>query len=105
MNGRSRGMTGSTPALDLLVDGLAVHRLARLIVTDQIADPLRARAMAAMHDRGWEWGKELLRCEWCVGVWVAGAVTAARVLAPRAWRPAARFLAVADVAGIVSSNV
>jgi Protein of unknown function (DUF1360) len=36
----------------------------------------------------------LLRCPWCVGIWAAAAVTAARWLTPRIWAPAAWTLTV-----------
>lgn len=89
----------------LLVDGLAAHRITRLIVTDQIGDRLRARVFQALTEGGYENAKDGLRCEWCTGVWVAVGITIARVLVPNAWRPIARIFAVADVVGIVGSAV
>lgn len=88
-----------------LVDGLATHRLARLIVTDAIFDRPREHVKASLHAAGYAKAVEGLRCEWCVGVWVAVAVTAARYGMPRVWRPVARALATADLAGIVTSHV
>jgi hypothetical protein len=103
MSRRSRGMTGSAP-LDLVIDGLATHRIARIIVTDEILDGPRAHVMQALHEAGWEKGKTLLRCTWCVGVWVALGVTVARRTCPRAWAPVAYGLALADAAGIINST-
>lgn len=90
---------------ELIVDGLACHRIARLIVTDEIFDRPRAHLMTALHAAGYEKAIEGLRCTWCTSVYVAFGVAAARALAPRAWQPVARALALADVAGIVSSTV
>lgn len=89
----------------LIVDALAAHRITRLIVSDVIADRPRARVMAAAHEAGFEWLKDLIRCSWCTGVHVGFAVVAARAVAPKAWQPIARALALADVAGIVASFV
>lgn len=89
----------------LLTDALAVHRLARLVVTDEIFDRPRAHVKASLHAAGYAKAVEGLGCEWCTGVWVAAAVTAARYVAPRVWQPVARALAAADLAGIVTSLV
>lgn len=88
-----------------IVDALACHRLARLIVDDVVFDGPRAHVMGALHAAGWEKGKELLRCTWCVGVWCGFGVVAARRYAPRGWAPVARALALADVAGHLSGLV
>lgn len=89
----------------LLTDGLAAHRLTQLIVQDQIFDRPRARLNQAFHEAGWTWGNDLLRCPYCVSIWVGAGVVAARLVAPRAWRHVARALAASDIAGIVTSVV
>lgn len=100
-----RPVSGSVaPMTDLLVDALAVHRLTRLIVTDSIGDRPRAHVMRALKAGGYEKAMDGLRCEWCSAVWVTAAVTVARVVAPRAWRRTARFLALADLSGIITSH-
>lgn len=91
--------------IDLLVDALAVHRLTRLVVTDDIAARPRAHVMRSLKAAGYEKAMDGLRCEWCSAVWVAAAVTAARAVAPRTWRRTARFLALADLSGIITSHV
>ena len=40
----------------------------------------------------------LITCRWCAGVWIAAGVVGARSLAPRAWTPVARALALYDAA-------
>lgn len=91
--------------IDLATDALAVHRLTRLVVTDEIAARPRAHVMRALKAGGYEKAMDGLRCEWCTAVWVAAAATVARAVAPRGWRRAARVLALADLSGIITSHV
>ena len=82
----------------LVVDALAAYRLTRLVTEDRITAPLRDRVPAG-------WASELVGCSWCVGVWAAAGVVAARRLAPRAWTPVAEVLAVAAVVGITAETL
>lgn len=52
---------------------LAVARLTRLVVSDQITMPLRQWVVARDGEQGWF--TFLVHCPWCAGFWVA-AVTA-----------------------------
>lgn len=90
-------------ALDFAADALAVARLARLVTTDTFPPAARARQRAYLatqrrHGQEWVdgWG-----CDWCAGAWLTAAVVLARAVAPRAWEPVGRALAVAQVAGMV----
>ena len=106
-----RGERSDIRWFPLLVDGLATYRLTRLATADVISEPVR---MAVLRRVGAEPqpGEEdptaqevveslehpprlatLVTCRWCAGVWIAAAVTAARLIAPRAWEPVARGLA------------
>lgn len=91
-----------TPSLDLAVDAAAAYRLTRLVTTDRISDPLREAI-------GRRWPESrldvLVNCPWCTGVWVAAGVQAASTFAPRAWRPVARALAVAAIAGVAGARI
>jgi hypothetical protein len=82
--------------IDLLTDGLAVARLARLAATDRISDPAREWLWDHRHDRLYD----LASCEWCTAVWAAIAVGVVRRVAPGWWRPVAGMLAAAEVAGL-----
>lgn len=84
---------------DAVLDGLAVARLTRLITTDTIFDVHRGRLQQWLVAENHDLISEGLLCDWCVAIWVAGAVTAAGVLWPRAWRAARGFLAAAQIAG------
>lgn len=108
---------------DDVVDALAVYRLTRLVVGDTITKPLRERWIAAAYRRAGRIGRDphdvgpgywsdqvvldgdtapklavLVTCPWCSAVYVAAGVAVARRVAPRTWRPLARFLAAAAVA-------
>lgn len=92
-----------TVALDLATDALATWRLTHLIVEDVF--PPVAKAREAVIDR---YGPDsslsyLVSCVFCTGVWVAGGVAAARLLAPRRWGPASRMLAIAAAAPLVEA--
>jgi hypothetical protein len=85
--------------LDVVLIGVATHRLARTIAKDSVTSPLRApftryegvsgpaeleetvEADGFGHAVG-----ELLTCPFCLGQWVATAFMAGLVIAPRATR-------------------
>ena len=88
--------------MSLLTDALAVARLTRLVTRDEIGRPLRWTVLSAV-DAGDlpAWAENLIDCPWCVAVWVALGVGVARAVAPRAWAPASRALAVSQLAGML----
>lgn len=47
---------------------------------------------------------ELLECPWCVSIWIAAGVVAARRIAPRLWGPIAALLAASTIAGVLSRD-
>lgn len=54
---------------------LAAARITRIITRDSITQPLRTWLVNRLGiDSKWS---ELLQCDWCMGVWVATAVTGA----------------------------
>lgn len=84
---------------DVVLAGVATHKLARLITKASVTSPLRAPftrfagtagpAQLAEEVRGTGLRKamgELVTCPFCVGEWVATGLTAGLVLAPRATR-------------------
>ena len=104
----------------LLVDALATYRLTRLVTADVVSEPVR---MAVLRRTGAEPapGEEdptaqeivesmkdppraatLITCRWCAGMWIAACVTVARSVAPRAWGPVARGLALSATAALLS---
>ncbi|HEX3826330.1 MAG TPA: DUF1360 domain-containing protein [Sporichthyaceae bacterium] len=92
---------------DLALLTVACHRLARLISKDAVTSPLRApftrfdgagqpgEVNEEVRGRGPRKALgELISCPFCVGQWVATALVAGSVLAPRVTRWAAAVLAV-----------
>lgn len=97
---------GTIPALGwLAILALATTRIAGLVALDTILDrPRLAVGEAAVKRRATAWVETLITCMWCVGVWVALAVT----VATPGWHGAPVFdwavigLALAQVAGMLS---
>lgn len=117
--------------LELAVDALAVHRLARLVTADTITQPIRAEIihhaylaarrvefptpnqLAGMSDAELDQLPEVdpadppklaafIRCYWCTGLWISGFVVAARRYCPRVWDPCARALALSSAAALTA---
>jgi hypothetical protein len=119
---------------DLLVDAIAAYRLTHLVTTDRITRRFRVWVakreygdLARQHaphepmadvlggsDAWWDerptidadppLGSEFVHCPWCVGMWIALGITAARRYADQAWEPLARALVVSAVAGFLSGH-
>lgn len=106
-----RAVPGRYDVQDLLVGGVAVHKLSRLVTKSSVASPIRApftkfegRAGPSEHDespRGDHGVRhtvgELLTCPFCLGVWLSGAYVAGLVVSPRPTRTAAALLVVSAV--------
>jgi len=115
-----RESAGTLPWLTLVVDVLATYRLTRLATADVISEPVRmavlrrtgATPLPGQEDPTAQEVVEsmkdpprvatLITCRWCAGMWIAAAVTGARALAPRAWDPMARGLALSASAVLLS---
>ncbi len=89
--------------MSLLLDAVATYRLTRLLIEDDLLD----RPRAAVFERlaGHPKLTELASCPWCLSVWCAFGVLAARRFAPRAWDPIARALTFSAMAGVMSETV
>ncbi len=84
---------------DLVLLGLATHKLSRIISKDRVTSPLRAPFTEYVEPAGASEVKEkvrgtgmqravgdLLTCPWCMGPWVATALAFGFVFRPRATR-------------------
>jgi hypothetical protein len=100
----------SIDPVELAVDVLATYRLTRLATADEISEPWR---QAVLRRVGLSSSKDptipaearveaeddpprlatLVTCRWCAGIWIAAGVGLARSVAPQAWSPVARALA------------
>ena len=103
---RRGGLPERIETRDLVLGGIATHKLSRLIAKDAVTSPVRApfteyeqsgdasevqehpRGHGAQHAVG-----ELLSCPFCTSQWIATAVTFGYVLAPRSTRFAASLFA------------
>jgi uncharacterized protein DUF1360 len=121
--GRLRGsrLPARVDARDVLLLGVATHRLSRMIAKDPVLSPLRApfttyegtsgeaelaekvRGTGVQHAIG-----ELVTCPFCMAQWVATAMAAGLVIAPRWTRLFASVFAmkaISDVAQFVYDRI
>jgi hypothetical protein len=108
--------------VDVLTDALAVYRLTRLAITDDITEPVREQVYGWLSKRGYphpvevadvqkgtlpgspraRFAYELLTCPWCLSAWIGAAAVLARAACPRVWDALARALAFSAVAGVIT---
>lgn len=86
--------------MDLAVGALAVHRLTRLVTTDEVTAPARDRITEAAPEGRTAY---FVTCPWCVSVWAAAGWLALTAAAPRLTRPLGVVLAWSSAAGLLSS--
>ncbi len=95
---------------DLLLLGVATHKLSRIIARDRVTSPLRAPFTEYVEPAGQSEIKEkvrgkgmqravgdLLTCPWCLSPWVAAGLAFGLVFKPRATRLVAGVFAAATV--------
>lgn len=91
----------SNPAVDLVIETLAVYRGTKLLQQDSLPPLPRIRERLIDHYGATPWS-QLVDCPWCLSVWVAGLSRLVRAIAPRFWRFGATVLASSAVAGLIS---
>lgn len=93
----------------LAVSALATYRATRLVTTDTLLSPARDAILTRYPPHSPLTGSPtptyLLTCDWCASVWVAGALSAARMISPRPARALERVLALSAAAGLLSDLV
>lgn len=95
---------------DLVLLGVATHKLTRVLTKDWVTAPLRApfvhyeeslgggEVQETSRGRGLRRAVgDLLTCPWCTGPWVAGTLVAGLIAEPRATRAVAGTFAVVTV--------
>lgn len=90
-----------TPLEQLAEQGLAAHRITRLVTTDVITD--QPRIWAAQKLGGFPVAQGL-KCDWCVGMWIGLGLVVLDRVDPPGWRLLRRGLAVADLVGIIAGS-
>ena len=96
---RLGALPSSLPLRDIALLGVATHKLTRIVTRERIAIPLRMPFATYQGTDGAGLVKEqprgpglryavgsLLTCQFCVGPWVASALTGCLIFAPRATR-------------------
>lgn len=90
--------------VDALADTLATHRLTKLVIDDYITEPLRDRVYKKFGSPQDSKVSYVVGCPWCVSMYIGIGVSAARTIAPKAWRPLAYALAFSSVTGWVEEH-
>lgn len=98
----------------LLVDALAVYRLAILVAKDKITDRPRnilmnlgyshAKPRRGIRGTTARWLFELVTCPWCVSLWFAAGAVALTRFYPDEWQYAAMWLALSGVTGFLAER-
>lgn len=107
---RAHNRLGRVSARDLLLAGIAVHKLSRTITRDRVTAPLRvpfaryagSDGAGQVHDEPRGRGLQralgsLLTCQYCTGPWLSMGITAGLLFAPRVTRLASTVLSIATV--------
>lgn len=90
---------------DLTLDILAVHRLTRLVVDDEILDTPRTRLVDWLDDRDHSKLVYLAGCYWCTSVYVAAGCAVVKHRWPNLWNTVRWPLAMSAATGIIASTV
>ena len=87
-----------------LTDAAACYRITKLIIDDELTQPIRARIFRRFNpDEGSKIGYALT-CYWCCGVYVAAGIVAARRFAPNQWGPIAEMLSLSAATGWLATH-
>lgn len=87
--------------MTFVLDVLATYRVTRLIVEDEITEPVRDLVWKRFSPEETKIGY-LLTCPHCTSVWVAAFVAAARIISPKTTQPAVRALALAGAVSLLN---
>lgn len=88
---------------ELAIRGLATYRLSRLVVEDEITEPLREKIWQK-HPPTTRLGY-LITCYWCSSIYAASALEISRIIAPKTTQRVETVLALSAVAGIVAARM
>ncbi len=94
----------STDLVEDVTDALAVYRLTKLIMDDKITEDLREKVWERYGQPADEDSHKisyLLTCPWCLSIYFATGAVLTRMIAPKAWRPISRGLALSALTGLL----
>jgi hypothetical protein len=85
------------------ISALATYRLSRLVIEDEITEPVRRQV--------WRWFPPettktgyLLTCYWCTSIYAASALEISRMIAPRTTRSVETVLALSALTGLLAAH-
>jgi hypothetical protein len=84
----------------LAIGALAVHRLTRLITTDEVTRPWRERVEQTDPEGRLAY---FVTCPWCVGLWMSAGWAVVAYAAPALAVPLGAVLAWSSVTGLLSA--
>jgi hypothetical protein len=90
--------------LALGVDALAVYRMTKFIIDDELLADLREKITDKYPPDSTKLGY-LVGCPWCVSVYMGTIAVAARAFFPKQWEAASHVLAFSAVTGMVSERL
>jgi hypothetical protein len=85
--------------LNLVVDAVAVYRLTKLVIDDEILADIREKVWEKYPPETTKIGY-LTTCPWCVSIWMAGLVFALRKVSPELATYISSTLAASAATGI-----
>ena len=88
---------------DDIKDALAVYRLTRLVIEDEITQDMREKIWERYPPQSTKIGY-LISCPWCSSIWLGAGVAVARRFAPRVWGVVSLALAGSAVAGLIEER-
>jgi hypothetical protein len=87
-------------SLDAAVSALAAYRLTRLVIEDEITEPLRDKVVARFGAPQDSKLSYLVHCPHCVSMYASVGIVMADMMVPRLARPVLRALALSAVVSL-----
>jgi hypothetical protein len=112
------GLPERMPLVDILVIGIATHKLTRIVARDWVTAPLRApftkfkeqaetpgEVIEEPRGEGLQRATgQLVTCPWCLAPWIGGALMLGWLVAPRAVRFVAGVATVVAISDLLNTN-
>lgn len=109
MHTHSEHLMTSKTTTRLVIDSLASYRLTKLIVDDELPRELREKLLDRLYEKQdsvlAQKAAYFLTCPWCVSIYTAATVLAARKLFPRTSEAVHTALAFSAITGILEEKL
>lgn len=90
-------------ALAAIRDALAVYRLTKLVIDDEITSDLRDKVFEKFPPESTKIGY-LFTCPWCVSIWIAAGLLVGKKIAPTAQENLSWVMAASAVTGLLEER-